>query len=137
MVHIDHEIDTIVALATGKGNSALAIIRISGTDGISLFSQCILEKKRLITAEANTIHVYTFFNDKTKKQIDEITAIKYLAPKSFTGENMIEIICHGGEIIIDDILSNLIEKGIRFAKKGEFTRRAFLNGKMDFLKPNP
>ena len=64
----------------------------------------------------------------------EISAIKYVSPRSFTGEDMVEIICHGGEIVIDEILSCLLKGGISLAEKGEFTKRAFLNGKMDLLK---
>ena len=134
MINIVHENDTIVALATGKGNAALAILRISGEKAIDTVAQCLKQKHRFIASAPKTIHVYTFLNDTNKKEIDEITAIKYLSPQSYTGENMVEIMCHGGEVIVDELLSVLIKKEIRFAKKGEFTRRAFLNGKMNLLK---
>jgi tRNA modification GTPase len=125
---------TIAALATGKGKSALAVIRISGIDAFKIVAKCLNPEKRFNNARPKSIHLYYLINSKTKKNIDEITAIKYVSPKSYTGENMVEIICHGNELIIDEIFSILFNNGIRFAKKGEFTRRAYLNGKIDLLK---
>ncbi len=128
------ENDTIAALATGKGNAALAVIRISGNESIEKISRCLTQKEKFLKSSNNSIHLYQMYDSETKKPIDDITAIKYISPKSYTGENMVEIISHGGEIIIDEIMSNIFKTGIRFAKRGEFTRRAYLNGKMDLLK---
>jgi tRNA modification GTPase len=125
--------ETIVALATGKGNSALAIFRISGRQAITYISNCILQKNTFLASQPRSIKIYKFV-DFNKKMVDEITVIKYLSPESYTGENMVEIICHGGEIIVEEILEILLKNGIRLANKGEFTRRAFLNGKMDLMK---
>jgi tRNA modification GTPase len=126
--------ETIVAVATGRGNSALAIIRISGSNSFEIMSKCIFPSEKFIHALPKNIHLFKIFDHEKKQNIDEITAIKYQHPESYTGEDMVEIICHGSEIVIEEILSLLLKKGIRLAKKGEFTRRAYLNGKMDLLK---
>lgn len=126
--------DTIVALATPPGTGALALIRISGPDAILLLRRHIAGKKMLDRTPANEIKLYRFINSRTKEIIDEITAIKYLAPSSFTGENMVEIICHGGNVVPERILESLVDEGVRYATKGEFTRRAFCNGKTNLAK---
>jgi tRNA modification GTPase len=126
--------ETIVALATGRGNSALAIIRISGKNSFEIISKCLFPSEKFIHASPKNINLFKIIDNDEKQTVDEITAIKYQNPESYTGEDMVEIICHGSEIVIEEILSLLIKKGIRFAKKGEFTRRAYLNGKMDLLK---
>ncbi len=122
-----NDLDTIVALATPKGSSALAVIRVSGDDTFSIICNYVKESDKFKKADFNKISVYKFISDK--KIIDEITLVKYGSPKSFTGENMVEIICHGGELIINTIISALLKSNIRYAERGEFTRRAFLNGK--------
>jgi tRNA modification GTPase len=126
--------ETIVALATGRGNSALAIIRISGRNSFEIISKCIFPSEKFIHASPKNIHLFKIIDNEKKQTIDEITAIKYQNPESYTGEDMVEIICHGSEIVIEEILLLLLKKGIRLAEKGEFTRRAYLNGKMDLLK---
>jgi tRNA modification GTPase len=128
------ENETIAALSTGKGNAALAIIRISGGKTFEILAKYLKPDKRFLRSQEKEIRLYQFYNKKTGKTVDEITAIKYISPKSYTGEDMVEIICHGGEIVIDEILSCLLEDGISIAKKGEFTKRAFLNGKIDLIK---
>jgi len=128
------ENETIAALSTGKGNAALAIIRISGGKTFEILAKYLKPDKRFLRSQEKEIRLYQFYNKKTGKTVDEITAIKYNSPKSYTGEDMVEIICHGGEIVIDEILSCLLEDGISIAKKGEFTKRAFLNGKIDLIK---
>ncbi len=126
---------TIVALATPPGVGALAILRISGKDAHVLFAICLGSKGSLfLKATTNTIHLYSIYHPTTKNCIDEITAIKYCSPRSFSGEDMVEVICHGGKLVPLAILETLVFVGMRFAGKGEFTRRAFLNGKLDILK---
>jgi len=125
--------DTIAGLATPRGKGALAIIRVTGTDSIPVILKCIKQKKSFSKLEPNKIHLFDIY-DKNDEKIDQITLIKYVSPKSYTGEDMVEIISHGGEIIIDKILYLLVENGVRFADKGEFTRRAFLHGKLDILR---
>jgi tRNA modification GTPase len=125
---------TIAALATAPGCGALAIIRISGKNAFSFAERCIDPPNKFKKASHQKIKLYKITDNETRKTIDEVTAIKYESPASYTGEDMVEIICHGNEIIIEEIISILIKQGVRLAKKGEFTRRAFLNGKMDLLK---
>jgi tRNA modification GTPase len=125
--------DTIIALATPQARSALALLRLSGKDSFNIVGHCIKEKEKFAAMEDRRIALYTFINEK-KDFIDEITAIKYLYQKSYTGEDLVEIICHGSPIIIEEIVHELIIKGARAAAKGEFTRRAYENGKIDLLK---
>lgn len=126
--------DTIVALATPKGNGALAVIRVSGNDVHGKIVQNIVEEQKFKNVTTGKIGLYTYRKKDCGEIIDEVTMIKYIGPKSYTGENMVEIICHGGEVVVERILETLLENGIRYAKKGEFTRRAFCNGKMDLIK---
>ena len=123
---------TITAIATPEGRGALAVIRISGSEAHDIFYKCIKEKEKFKKSKEKCIELYTFLNDK--EIIDEITAIRYKSPKSFTGEDMIEIISHGGKITVNEIVHTLIKNGCEIAQRGEFTRRAFNNGKMDLLK---
>jgi tRNA modification GTPase len=129
-----NDIDVIAALATPVGKSALAIIRVSGKDSHSIVNKSVKEADKFISASFNYIYRYHLINKENNKIIDDITAIKYIEPKSYTGENMVEIFSHGNKIIIHEILSELKKNGARLAGKGEFTRRAFLNGKIDLIK---
>ncbi|MFW5784567.1 MAG: tRNA uridine-5-carboxymethylaminomethyl(34) synthesis GTPase MnmE [Chitinispirillaceae bacterium] len=127
------ENSTITALSTPPGRGALAVIRITGPDAHAAFHSVVKEKDRFRREEARKLTLYTII-DKDGKIIDEVTAVKFENPKSFTGEDMVELICHGGPIIINKILHRLMTAGVQAAPKGEFSRRAFLNGKIDLLK---
>jgi tRNA modification GTPase len=129
-----NDLDVIAALATPIGKSALAIIRVSGKDSHLIVNRSIKEADKFKSASFNYIHRYNFIKNENKKIIDDITAIKYQNPKSYTGEDMVEIFSHGNKIIIHEILCELKKSGARLAGKGEFTRRAFLNGKIDLIK---
>ncbi|MBP3756859.1 MAG: tRNA uridine-5-carboxymethylaminomethyl(34) synthesis GTPase MnmE, partial [Prevotella sp.] len=120
------EVSTICALATAPGG-ALAIIRISGPEALTIVSSIC----RCITAPppANTIH-FARITDGTEL-IDEVMVSVFHAPHSYTGEDSVEISCHGSTYITKRIINLLIAKGCRMANPGEFTQRAFLNGKMD------
>jgi len=126
--------DTIVALATPRGKSALAIIRLSGTGAPALCGRCVVERERFAACAPRTIGLFTFTHPRLGRAIDQVTMITYRNPASFTGEDMVEIFCHGGPVIIDKILQACVESGARYAGPGEFTRRAVLNGKMPLLK---
>lgn len=126
--------ETIVAPATPQGKSALAMFRVSGPEAFSITSRCIKEKAIFSKTPARQIQLFIAIDPITKNVIDQITGIKYESPKSFTGENMVEIICHGGQQIIKEIFSALIKAGARTATGGEFTRRALLNGKISIMK---
>lgn len=124
--------DTITAIATPNGIGALAVIRLSGSDSHYIFQKCVKEKEKFEKLRDKEISLLTI-KDETEV-VDEITAIKYTNPKSYTGENMVEIICHGGKITVNEIVRKIIQQGARIAQRGEFTRRAFDNGKIDVLK---
>lgn len=123
---------TICAISTSPGVGAIAIIRLSGYDAISITDKIFKSPKAgkaLVEQPANTVHFgQIVFNDIV---IDEVIATIFKAPHSFTGENSVEIACHGSIYIQQKILEILVESGARLALPGEFTQRAFLNGKMD------
>jgi tRNA modification GTPase len=125
---------TIAAIATPIGKSALAIVRLSGPEAFKIVSRCVMEKKKFETAPGRCIFLSTIIDSKTKIPLDEATVIKYAAPRSFTGENMVEIICHGGPRIIEEIAATLLAAGATPAGKGDFSQRAHANGKIDLLK---
>src|ERR1700744_257294 len=119
---------TIVALATPSGSGALGIIRLSGPDAITI-AKSVFKGKDLIKQESHTIH---FGNVVDGDMIlDEVLMSLFVAPRSYTRENVVEISCHGSAYIIESIIKLLIKRGARGAKPGEFTLRAFLNGQMD------
>ena len=120
--------DTICALATPEGVGAIGVIRISGSDSLKICNE-LFPSKNLLKQRANTLHVGNLENDGTV--IDEVVLALFKTPKSYTGEDIIEISCHGSSFVREEILKNLIEKGARMAKEGEFTFRAFINGKID------
>ncbi|ERP31809.1 tRNA uridine-5-carboxymethylaminomethyl(34) synthesis GTPase MnmE [Chitinivibrio alkaliphilus] len=124
--------DTIVALATPRGNAALAVLRISGPDAHALCADFIQEKKRFETASPGQLRRYLLC--AKGEVIDEITAVKFSAPRSFTGEDMVELICHGGTTLLERIISLFLSTPLRYADPGEFSRRAFLHGKLDLKK---
>ena len=129
-----NRIKTIAAIATPNGKSALAIIRISGPEAFEIVSECLINKEKFKTAAANIVSLYTIIDPQTKISLDEVTLIKYSAPRSFTGENMVEIICHGGPRIVEEISEALLASGASPAGRGEFSKRAYANGKIDLLR---
>lgn len=123
-------VETIVALATAPLKSALAIIRVSGTDAFNIFGK-IFSKK---VEETKTKKIeYGFIHDNDEV-IDEVVALLFVAPKSFTGENVVEIICHGSMLIANQIIELFLKHGARLAVQGEFSSRAYLNGKIDLIQ---
>jgi len=122
--------ETIVALATPAAKSALAIIRMSGDDCFKIVSRVFT--KDLTQEKEKGIH-YGYIKEGNKK-IDQVVLLLYVAPHSFTGENSIEIICHGSMLIVNQITSVLLKNGARMATNGEFSSRAFLNGKIDLIQ---
>lgn len=123
---------TICAISTSPGIGAIAIVRLSGSNAIEITGQVFVSPKKGKTLKkqlANTIHFGQIVYQDTV--IDEVVVSIFRAPHSFTGENIVEISCHGSVYIQQKILEILVENGARLAKPGEFTQRAFLNGKMD------
>ncbi|MBT6763345.1 MAG: tRNA uridine-5-carboxymethylaminomethyl(34) synthesis GTPase MnmE [Prolixibacteraceae bacterium] len=123
---------TICAISTSPGIGAIAVIRLSGSEAISIADKVFKSPKKGKTLKdqpANTIHFgQILFN---KEIIDEVVVALFRVPHSFTGEDIVEISCHGSVYIQQKILEILVESGTRLAQPGEFTQRAFLNGKMD------
>ena len=117
---------TICALATAPGG-ALGIIRISGPQSLEILSRIF--SKNLTDAEPNTIHYGHIRNGDDI--LDEVLVSVFRAPHSYTGEDSAEISCHGSRYILNKVIELLIQNGCRMAQPGEFTQRAFLNGKMD------
>ena len=125
--------DTICAVSTAAGMGAIAVIRVSGESSIAiadtLFSS-VCKQKTLQTAKGYSVHYGKIINE-IGEVIDEVLLTVFRAPNSFTGENSVEIACHGSLFIQQEILKLLLSKGCRMATHGEFTQRAFSNGKMD------
>lgn len=123
--------DTIVALATPSGSGAIAIIRLSGNDAITIASQVFtsISGKDINRQKTHTIHLGHITDDN--KTYDQVLLSIFKGPNSYTGENTIEISCHGSTYIQQQIIQLLLRKGCRMANAGEFTLRAFLNGKLD------
>ena len=122
--------DTIVAISTTTGVGAISIIRLSGPEAIEITSKVFT--KDLNNVESHTIH-YGFIMDKEEK-IDEVLVSVMKAPKTFTREDVVEINCHGGVAVTNKVLEVLLKNGARLAEPGEFTKRAFLNGRIDLLE---
>lgn len=124
-----HDEQVIAALASGSGPGAVGVIRVSGSDVWTLLKPCFGPKdSELIPRQAS---LRNLMDPRTHEIIDEVIAIYFKGPKSFTGQDTIEIFCHGGPFIVQQILSALFAIGVRPAQPGEFTKRALLNGKLD------
>lgn len=124
--------DTIVAIATAPGLGAIGVIRLSGPDAITIADQLFFGKK-LSEQDTHTLHFGTIRNPENEL-VDEVVVSIYKGPKSYTGEDIIEISAHGAPYILQNILQLAIAQGARMADPGEFTQRAFLNGKMDLAQ---
>ena len=122
---------TIIAKATGAGSSAISLFRLSGSDAIRMVSKCFqpMSEKKLADQKSHTVHLGTL-HDKGSP-LDEVLVSIFKAPHSYTGENVVEVSCHGSNFIQEEILRLFISIGAQQAKPGEFTLRAFLNKKMD------
>ncbi|MBR0213200.1 MAG: tRNA uridine-5-carboxymethylaminomethyl(34) synthesis GTPase MnmE [Solobacterium sp.] len=122
--------DTIVAISTALGVGAISIIRLSGDEALPIVSR--LTGKDLTKAEGYTIHYGTI--KENDEPVDEVLISVFHGPRSYTGEDMAEINCHGGIFVTRKVLSLCIAAGARLARRGEFTERAFLNGRMDLAQ---
>ncbi|HMO40640.1 MAG TPA: tRNA uridine-5-carboxymethylaminomethyl(34) synthesis GTPase MnmE [Saprospiraceae bacterium] len=120
--------DTIVALATPPGTGAIGVIRLSGMDAIRI-ANTVFHGKDLAQQASHTVHFGTIRNGE--QLLDEVLVTLFIAPKSYTGEDVVEVSCHGSTYIIQQVIHLLLQKGARLAQPGEFTLRAFLNGRMD------
>jgi tRNA modification GTPase len=123
--------DTIVALATPPGIGAIGVVRLSGQNAFTIVNE-LFPAKDLLNQAPNTLHVG--YISKDGKVLDEVVLSLFRSPKSYTGEDIIEISCHGSPYVQQQIIDACIEKGARPARPGEFTQRAFLNGKLDLTQ---
>lgn len=123
--------DTIVAISTSLGVGAISIVRLSGQESISIVNKCF-KGKDLSKVATHTINYGHIYDDK--ELIDEVLVSVMKAPKSYTSEDIVEINCHGGIIATKRILQTMLNNGARLAEPGEFTKRAFLNGRIDLVK---
>ena len=125
--------DTIAAISTPAGNAGIGIIRISGIDSIRVAERIIRsgsgKSLDLFSVPSHTVH-YGFVMDDNKI-VDEVLCAVYKAPKTYTAEDVIEINCHGGSYVLNRVLDIVLSNGVRLAERGEFTKRAFLNGRID------
>ncbi|MDF2430587.1 MAG: tRNA modification GTPase [Mucilaginibacter sp.] len=123
-----NQTETIIALATPNGTGAIAVIRLSGPEAITI-ANSVFKGKDLTNQSSHTIHFGSIVDGDAI--LDEVLVSLFKAPRSYTRENVVEISCHGSSYIIESIIRLLIKKGARSAKAGEFTLRAFLNGQLD------
>ncbi|MBO7572439.1 MAG: tRNA uridine-5-carboxymethylaminomethyl(34) synthesis GTPase MnmE [Bacteroidales bacterium] len=121
---------TICAISTASGMGAIGVVRVSGADSYSIVRKLVVRMAAFDDLEPRKM-LYTGITDANGELIDEVMLAKFASPSSFTGEDMVEIYCHGSEYIEQKILVRLTQSGAELARAGEFTQRAFLNGKMD------
>ena len=126
--------DTIAAISTAIGEAGIAIVRMSGDDSINIIDKIFVSASKVKMAEAeNRKFLYGHICDGDKK-IDEVLVVKMKGPHSYTAEDIVEIHCHGGVVSVKRILNLILSKGARLAEKGEFTKRGFLNGRIDLTQ---
>ncbi|MFI3322906.1 MAG: tRNA uridine-5-carboxymethylaminomethyl(34) synthesis GTPase MnmE [Rikenellaceae bacterium] len=126
--------DTIVALSTGQGG-AISVIRLSGADSITITDKIFssINGKKLVEKKGNSA-TFGVINDEEGETIDEVVVTLFRSPRSYTGEDIVEISCHASSYIVQRIIELIIENGARIAEPGEFTQRAYLAGKLDLIQ---
>lgn len=128
---LTQEFDTIAAISTPLGEGAISIVRLSGTDALKI-AQSVFKGRNLTAVASHTINYGHIYEDK--RLVDEVMVSVMRAPKTFTREDIVEINTHGGIAVTQEILQLLLRSGARLAEPGEFTKRAFLNGRMDLAQ---
>ncbi|QTN01194.1 tRNA uridine-5-carboxymethylaminomethyl(34) synthesis GTPase MnmE [Sediminibacillus dalangtanensis] len=124
------ETDTITAISTPIGEGAIAIVRLSGPEAIEIANQ-LFDGKSLTDVDSHTIHYGKIIDPSTKQVAEEVMVTVMKGPKTFTREDVVEINCHGGLVSVNRLLEIVLAQGARLAEPGEFTKRAFLNGRID------
>lgn len=124
--------NTIAAIATGMTNSGIGIVRISGENALEVIDRIYRGKHKLSPQESHTIHYGHIYDEE--QLVDEVLVSIMRAPKTYTGEDTVEINCHGGMLVVQKVLETVLKNGAQMAEPGEFSKRAFLNGKMDLSK---
>ena len=132
MQQVTLEFDTIAAISTPPGEGAISIVRLSGDEAIKIADRVYkCGPKKLRDCQTHTIHYGHIVDPKNDEVLDEVMVSLMRAPKTFTREDVVEINCHGGIVVVNQLLQLLLREGARLAEPGEFTKRAFLNGRMD------
>ena len=119
----------IAAIATPVGEGGIAVIRVSGKDAISLVNKAF-QGRDLTSLDSHTVHFGKII-DKNKLPVDEVLVTLFHSPRSYTGEETVEISCHGGVLVTQKVLETILSLGVKAAEAGEITQRAFLHGKLD------
>jgi tRNA modification GTPase len=130
---VDKSYHTIAAIATPIGEGGISVIRISGKKAIEIVDIFFKGKEKLSSSKSHTAH-YGTFSDKAGEAIDEVVVTLFRTPHSYTSEDVVEISCHGGIFVTKRILGEITASGARLAEPGEFTKRAFLNGRIDLAQ---
>lgn len=132
---LSYDDQTIVALCTPQGAGAIALIRLSGNDAFDIADRCsLLASKKLLSEQPSHSISYGWVIDGQGRQIDQVLFLSMRAPRTFTGQDIVEITCHNNSFLIEKIIDRILECGARRAGKGEFTQRAVMLGKMDLLQ---
>ena len=126
--------DTIAAIATPPGAGGVAIIRVSGPDAIAIVNRVFVRRDGQGIVEPRRVYVGKVYDRPGANVVDEVVAFAMLGPGSYTGEDVVEIQCHGGSLVSETVLESVCALGARPAAPGEFTKRAFLNGRMDLAQ---
>lgn len=128
--------DTIVAISTPIGESGIGIVRLSGSEAINIADKIVTLRsgKRISHLCSHTVHLGYVHNNNNGEYIDEVLIIVMHAPKTYTKEDVVEISCHGGSVVLNKILTLCLSHGARMATPGEFTKRAFINGRIDLIQ---
>ncbi|MBN2017504.1 MAG: tRNA uridine-5-carboxymethylaminomethyl(34) synthesis GTPase MnmE [Candidatus Cloacimonetes bacterium] len=127
-----NHLDTIAAVSTPPGTGGIAVIRLSGTNSLEIINKVF--RSKIAAEEMESHHIYFGRIFDSNELIDEVLVSYFKNPNSFTGEDVIEISCHGGAFVTQRVLETILKRGARSAEKGEFTKRAFLNGKIDLTE---
>ncbi len=130
---ITKEFDTITAIATPLGEGVIDIVRLSGKEALAIANR-VFQGKNLEAVASHTLTYGYIIGPQTQKILDEFMVSVMLAPRTFTRENVVEINTHGGIAVTNEILQLLLRQGARMAEPGEFTKRAFLNGRVDLTQ---
>ena len=127
------QLDTIAAISTPMGEGAIAIVRLSGDEAVEITDRLFRSPsgKRLKDVPSHTIHYGHIVDPKSGRVVEEVMVSVMRAPKTFTREDVVEINCHGGFVSVNRVLQLVLANGARLAEPGEFTKRAFLNGRID------
>lgn len=132
MAEITLEFDTIAAISTPPGEGAISIVRLSGDHAVAIADSVYHSgKKSLLDVPSHTIHYGHIIDPEEQEVVDEVMVSVMRAPKTFTREDIVEINCHGGIVVVNQLLQLILRSGARLAEPGEFTKRAFLNGRVD------